>query len=176
MIQIDFTSEEIDALYEKRRTHPHPHVRQKLDALYLKSQDLAHQDICRIVRITKATLVSYLKAYQEGGIERLTEDRWHRPQSELEPYRPLLEDYFRKHPPASLAEAQSQIETLTGIHRSRTQVGQFLHRIGMKCRKVGSVPAKAIDEEKLQEQETFRKEELEPRLEEAQAGECKVFF
>ena len=176
MIRIDFTSEEIDVLYEERRTHPHPHVRQKLDALYLKSQGLAHQDICRIVRLTKATLVSYLKEYQEGGIDKLTEDRWHRPQSELEEHRVLLEAYFRKHPPVSIAEAQSNIEALTGLHRSPTQIRQFLQRIGMKCRKVGSVPAKAIDEEKVHEQETFKEEELEPRLQEAQEGEREVFF
>jgi transposase len=176
MIQIDFSSEAIDALYEERRHHPQPHIRQKLDALYLKSQGLAHQDICRIVRITKATLVSYLKAYQEGGIAQLTEDRFHRPQSELDQHRPLLEDYFCQHPPVSIAEAQSKIEALTGLHRSPTQIRQFLQRIGMKCRKVGSVPAKAIDEEKVHEQETFKEEKLEPRLHEAQQGERDVFF
>jgi len=176
MIRIDFSSEEIDALYEERLHHPHPHVRRKLDALYLKSQGLAHQAICRIVRITKATLVSYLKAYQEGGIAQLTEDRFYRPQSELDQHRLQLEDYFRQHPPVSIAEAQSKIEALTGLHRSPTQIRQFLQRIGLKCRKVGSVPAKAIDEEKVHEQETFKKEELEPRLHEAQEGERDVFF
>tara|TARA_B100001179_G_C18539674_1_gene381009 strand:- start:720 stop:1085 length:366 start_codon:yes stop_codon:yes gene_type:complete len=71
MIRIDFTPAEIDALYEARLHHPHHRVRQKLDALYLKSQGLSHQAICRITRITKATLVSYLKAYVEGGLETL---------------------------------------------------------------------------------------------------------
>lgn len=176
MIQIDFSPEEIDALYKERRHHPQPHIRQKLDALYLKSQGLAHQAICRIVRITKATLVSYLKAYQAGGIAQLTEDRFYRPHSELDQHRSLLEDYFRHHPPVSIAEAQSKIETLTGLHRSPTQIRQFLQRIGLKCRKVGSLPAKTVDEAKVHEQETFKAEELEPRLQEAQAGERDVFF
>ncbi|MGH8499066.1 MAG: transposase [Methylococcales bacterium] len=42
----------------------------------------------------------------------------------------------------------------------------------MKRRKVGMIPAKAD----VEAQETFQKEELEPRLEEAKAGKRAVFF
>ena len=176
MIRIDFTPAEIDALYEARLHHPHHRVGQKLDALYLKSQGLSHQAICRITRITKATLVSYLKAYVEGGLETLTTVRFHHPQSELDQHRLQLEAFFRHHPPSSIAEAQNKIEALTGLHRSPTQVGHFLRRLGLKCRKVGSVPAQALEEEKVQEQTRFQEEALEPRLKEAQEGEREVFF
>lgn len=71
MIQIEFTSEEIDALELERYHHPDPKVQKKMEALYLKSQRLAHQEICRLCRISEPTLVTYLKQYQEGGIEQL---------------------------------------------------------------------------------------------------------
>jgi hypothetical protein len=48
----------------------------------------------------------------------------------------------------------------------------FLKSIGMAPRKVGTIPAKADSEE----QERFVKEDLEPRLEEAEAGQRAVFF
>jgi hypothetical protein len=46
MIHIDFTPEQIDALHHERFHHPHPRVQQKIEAVYLKSQGLLHQDIC----------------------------------------------------------------------------------------------------------------------------------
>jgi len=71
MIKIEFTPEEIEALELERYHHPDPKVQKKMEALYLKSQQLAHQDICRLCRISEPTLVAYLKQYQEGGIEQL---------------------------------------------------------------------------------------------------------
>ncbi len=42
-----------------------------MEALYLKSQKISHQKICQICRITRATLIKYLKQYQNEGIEGL---------------------------------------------------------------------------------------------------------
>ncbi len=71
MIKIEFNAEEVDALELERYHHPDPKVQKKMEALYLKSQQLAHQEICRLCRISGPTLVAYLKQYQEGGIEQL---------------------------------------------------------------------------------------------------------
>lgn len=46
----------------------------------------------------------------------------------------------------------------------------------MKCRKVGYVPGQAATPEKQAEQETFKEQELEPRLAEARAGKRRVLF
>ena len=137
---------------------------------------MAHGDICQILNISKPTLVSYLKGYLEGGVERLKEIKFYRPKSALEDYETLIRDHFEKHPPVTLAEARHEIEKLTGICRSTPQIGKFLKRLGMKRRKIGSIPGKAIDEDKIKEQESFKKEALEPRLAEAEAGRRAVFF
>ena len=71
MIKIEFTSEEIDALEYERYHHPDPKVQKRMEAVYLKSQGIAHQEICRLGRISEPTLVAYLKQYQNGGIEQL---------------------------------------------------------------------------------------------------------
>ncbi|MFV9676586.1 MAG: IS630 family transposase, partial [Methanosarcinales archaeon] len=55
---------------------------------------------------------------------------------------------------------------------SENRVREFLKSIGMAPRKMGMIPAKA-DPEK---QESFIKEELEPRFEEARGGRRVVFF
>ena len=172
MIHIEFTEEEIQALNYARYHHPHPRVQRKMEALWLKSQGLPHKDIARLTGISTNTLCHYLRDYEEGGIDKLKEVNFYQPKSELESHKASIEAYFREHPPASIPEAMHKIEQLTGIKRSPTQVRQFLKSTGMTRRKVGMVPSKAD----VDEQEAFKKEKLEPRLAEAQAGQRAVFF
>nr|QNO47411.1 hypothetical protein MPGFIOMI_00009 [Methanosarcinales archaeon ANME-2c ERB4] len=172
MIKIEFTEEEMKALRYERYHHPHPRVQRKMEALWLKSQNTSHEKICQLTGISPNTLVEYLRKYQECGIEGLKEVNFYHPKSELSGHTTTIEDYFREHPPASVKEAMDMIEELTGIKRSENRVRVFLKSIGMAPRKVGMIPAKA-DSEK---QERFIKEELEPRLEEAESGKRVVFF
>lgn len=158
MYEINFTEQKIDQLNHERYHHPHPRVQLKMEAVYLKSQGLPHQEIARLCRINGNTLRSYLRDYHEGGIEKLKEINFYRPASELFEYKQSIEDYFREHPPMTVNEAASKIEELTGIKRGLTQVKKFLKSLGMKPRKVGMIPAKADPEE----QETFLKKNLIP--------------
>jgi transposase len=143
MLRLSFTSEEIEVLHQQRFHHPHPRIRLKMEALYLKSQGFAHQEIAQLCRISDSTLRRYLQAYAAGGLEKLCEIPFHRPQSELEKHRQQLASYFREHPPATVAEAALKIKELTGIERKPTQVREFLKSLGMKPLKVGMIPAKA---------------------------------
>lgn len=176
MLKIEFTPTEIDALESERYRHPNPRVQRKMEAVYLKSQGIAHHEICRLCRISKPTLVAYLKQYQEGGIERLKKNEYVGASSELDEHAAQLGTYFKKHPPRTVAEAQQVIREQTGLERGLTQVQAFLKRLGMNCRKVGSIPGQAATPEKQAEQETFKTQELEPRLAEAQAGKRRVLF
>jgi len=176
MIRIEFSDEDIETLDYERYHYPHPKVQKKMEVLYLKAMGLSHQEICRLSGISHSTLVSYLNQYLEGGIERLKQLGYQGKSNELSAHETSLKAYFEKHPPVNIAEAQAVIEKLTGIKRKPTQIRAFLKRIGMKCRKVGSIPGKALDPDKIEEQESFKKQELEPRLEEAKAGQRKVYF
>jgi len=177
MITIEFSPEEIDALEYERYHHPHPKVQRKMEALYLKSQGLAHQEIRRLCRIaSKTTLTSYLRQYQVGGIEQLKQLGYQGQSNELLDQAASLAEQFKKQPPRSSAEAQARIEQVTGLKRSPTQIREFMKRLGLRYRKVGYVPGKATDPEKQAEQETFKTEQLEPRLAQAQAGERVVLF
>ncbi|MBD2774193.1 IS630 family transposase [Iningainema tapete] len=172
MIHIEFTEEEKQALYYQRFHHPHPRVQLKMEVLWLKCQEFPHKEICKLTKVSSNTLRSYLKDYQLGGIEKLKEINFARPKSELEEYRTTLKEYFQKNPPATINQAIDEIESLTGIKRSPTQVRKFLKSMGMRCLKVGFIPSKADSEE----QEEFKLKKLEPKLEEAKAGKRAVFF
>lgn len=172
MISIEFTEQDLKRIKRLRYEHEHPRVRLRMEVLWLKSQDLEHQEICRLAGVSSNTLRKYLRLFQEGGIEKLSELNFYGPTSELERHRFRLEAYFRKHPPATLNEAAAKIEELTGLKRSPSAVGRFLNALGMAPRRVGTIPSKA-DPEK---QETFRVNELEPRLEEAKQGKRAIFL
>ncbi len=172
MIHLEFTEEEKQSLYYERFHHPHPRVQKKMEALWLKSQKLPHASICQLAGISGNTLRSYLKDYQKGGIEKLKEIKFYRPKSELEEHQATLKAYFEKNPPATMNEAVNKIEELTGIKRSPTQVRKFLKSMGMRCLKVGCLPAKANPDR----QEDYKKDKLEPRLAEAKQGKRAVFF
>jgi transposase len=172
MIQISFNNNEIELLNYLRYHYPHPFVQRKMEVLWLKGQNLPHKQIAQLAGVSPNTVTSYICDYQEGGIEELKEINFYKPNSELSNHTSTIEAYFKEHLPASLKEAANKIEELTGLKRSETQIGKFLKSIGMKCRKVGMIPSKAD----IEEQEKFKKEKLEPRLEGAKQGERKVYF
>ena len=172
MITIAFNASEKEALNRERYYHAHPRVRQKMETWWLKSQDLSHQEICRLADISEPTLCSRLKAYREGGLERLKGINFYQPESEMMAHQETIKAYFEQHPPATIKQAMAKIEALTGLKRSEPQVGQFLKAIGMKCRQVGMVPAKADPQKQAQ----FKQEKREPVLEQAKAGQRKVYF
>jgi transposase len=172
MLTIDFTPLDIDALHFERFHHPHPRVQLKMEAVYLKSQGLPHQDICRLARISENTLRSYLRQYQEGGVERLKRTDWDGPTGELSDHRQRIEEHFRKNPPRSTAQAAADIERLTGVRRGLTQVRKFLKGMGLKFRKLGMIPAKAD----AAEQRKFLDERLLPRLKQARRLRRVVCF
>jgi len=177
MIIVEFSPEGIDELDYERYHHPHPQVQRKMEVLYLKSQGLKTQEIQRLCRIgSRTTIAKYFRQYRDGGLEALKQLDYKGQPSALNEHIPSLKAHFESHPPRNSAEAQAEIERITGIQRSPTQIKAFLKRIGMRCRKVGYLPGKAADPDKIEEQEAFRTEALEPRLAEAQAGKRALFL
>lgn len=172
MLKLEFTTEDVKALKEQRFSHPHPRVQKKMEAVYLKSQNLSHNQICQLVGISRTTLLSYMKQYEAGGIEQLKKVNFRSPQSELQNHKTQLEDYFKEHPFTSINQACSIIAGQTGITRSPTQVAKFLKELGIKRRKVGQIPAKAD----VEKQAEFMENELNPRIQEAQAGQRQLYF
>ena len=172
MDQGEFSTAERDALQYWRFHHPRPQVQRKMEVLYLKSQGVSVAEVCRLCAISPSTYGRYVRAYRSGGIVKLQAGPGARRSSELTAYRVLLTEEFRQRPPASSTEAAQRIEQRTGLKRGLTQVRQFLKSVGMKPRKVGQIPAKAD----VEAQDTFKTQELEPRLAQAHAGQRRVFF
>lgn len=171
-IQLSISPETAQSLHELRYSYPHPIVQRRAEVLWLKSLDLPHHLIAQIAGVCENTLRDYFVLYQTGGMEGLKVLHSYRPTSALESHAPTLEAYFRDKPVATIKKAQAEIEHLTGIKRSPTQVRHFMIQLGLRCRKVGMLPAKADPDQQAE----YLAQEIEPRLADAQAGKRAVFF
>jgi len=85
MLRLEFSAEDLERLQQERLYHPHPRVRQRLEAVYLKSRHVPPQDIGASVQITKPTLVKYRRLYRRGGLAALKEVHFRQPPSALAP-------------------------------------------------------------------------------------------
>jgi transposase len=143
MIHVIIPPEDLEKINSERFRHHDPIVARHLHVLYCKSLELPHQEICDFVDISRRALVEVLKQYAQGGLAAVMQTKWRGKRFILDDHREIIEQHFRKHPPESVKVAAIEIEKLTGIKRGQTQIRTFLHKIGMKPRKVAGIPAKA---------------------------------
>jgi transposase len=157
MIKIEISDTDMQQLHHERFHQLHPRVMLKMEVVYLKGLGLKNDLISRITGVCGNTLREYLKEYAEGGVAQLKKVKFYQPQSDLKEYSGMLEQYFLENPPRSIGEAAAKIKELTGIERKETQVRKFLKSMNFRFIKVGSVPAKALTEEKKTNRENFWK-------------------
>ena len=127
-IQLRLTPEILKEIHYHRYNHPAPLVQRRMEALWLKGHGLAHAQIAELVGVTENTIRAYFELYQQGGVEKLKGLNYYVPESQLNTYGTSLEAHFRDKPPASIQEAQSELETITGVKRSETQIAEFLKK------------------------------------------------
>ncbi|BBO83933.1 hypothetical protein DSCO28_44990 [Desulfosarcina ovata subsp. sediminis] len=156
MIKVEFSEQDLKTIEYERFHHPIPRVQRRMEVLWLKSQGLPHKQIAKISGACDNAVTKYLRLYRQGGLDEVRKVNFYRPESDLGTYSDSIEQHFRENPVANIAQAAAEIEKLTGIRRSKTQVGVFLKKLGMKYRKVGSVPSGADPEA----QEEFKKKTL----------------
>jgi transposase len=182
MREITFSEADVQAIAYDRYHYPDPRVQRYMAILCLKYHaaryHLNHDDVATLAGCARSTVQRTLAAYGEGGLERIRQDAVRESHSALDDQRACLEEIFSKEPPRSVKHAQHTIHRHTGISRGLTQVRHFLHRLGLKPRKVAAIPIppKATLEEHAQTQQEFLDNQLQPRLQEARAGRCHVFF
>jgi len=146
-----------------------------MEVLWLVSQGLSREEVARLAGVSTKTVCRYVKRYKRGGIEALKKSEYRGRESELNKHAGTLKEYFEKNPPSTVKQAQAAIEKLTGIRRGYSQVRAFLKRLGLRRRKVGTIPGH-VDDAKKKEQREFLDEKLNPRLDDAEAGRRKLFF
>lgn len=172
MIKIEFKPEEIEKIRDLNKNHPHPFVRQKAHVLLLKANNVRHNSIAKICDLSENTIRNYLNYYVEIGVDSLTEIPFYKPVSKLIQFEKIVRKYFDETPPSTVSQACVELEPLIGFKIGKTQLRKYIKSIGIRYRKVASVPAK-VDNEK---QKYFHDDLLQPKLEEAKQGTREVYF
>ena len=127
-IQFEFIPELLKELNYQRYHHLSPLVQRRMDALRLKAHGMLHKEIAEIIGIAENTLRDYFELYQQGGLEKLKEINYYQPESALKQHIVSLEAHFRDHPTATIKQAQHEVEIITGVRRSETQIREFLKK------------------------------------------------
>ena len=129
MRTVTFTEAGLEQIAHDRYHHPHPHVQEKLEVLWLNGRDVGHTEIARLTGLSRNTVKRYLGEYLARGLDECRRLKWSGQPSALHDHAATLEDYFLANPPRSTAEAQAAIERLTGVKRGLTQVRRFLKKL-----------------------------------------------
>ena len=112
-----------------------------------------------------------------SGLQGLLEENYHQPKSQLEPYTEQLKELFKNQAPHTVNQAIEMIDQETGVVLKPSACREFLRKIGMKCRRCGVVPGKAMDDDKQrQAQQEFHDQQLQTTLDEAKQGKRTVLF
>jgi transposase len=178
MRQITFSEADVQAIAHERYHYPDPCVQRHMEILWLAHHGFPHERIATLAACSRSTVQRTLKEYLQGGLELLRQVPLKQPHSDLDNHRASLEDVFTKEPPRGVKQARHVIFERTGIRRGLTQVRHFLHRLGLKPRKVAAIPIPPAStlEDHVKTQAEFRKTQLEPKLEEARQGSRAVLF
>lgn len=158
MLEISFTAEEIEAIKKAKKEEKHLRIKQRIEVVLLKSENYPHKEIAKVQGLCKNTVRKYLREYKAGGLPAILKGMKDRKTSELDVYKDMLKEHFTKHPPSNVHVAIEEIKRLTGIVRRPTQVREWLKKLGMAYRKVGSLPKKADPDV----QEEFKKKSWFP--------------
>jgi transposase len=172
MIQLAVTAEEVQSFRQLALEHPHSSVRKKILVLLLHSGKIPTKHISTLLDVSENTTRNYLREYQTGGLQKTTEVRFRQPQSRLKPFDEQIKHLIDEHPCSTVKHVCAVVHEKLGVQLKPSAMRAQLKKLGAKHRKVGGIPAKA----NIQAQEQFKKEKMEPRLEEAKAGKREVYF
>lgn len=172
MLTLNISPTDIELAKYERIENPIATIRKRMDAIFWTSQGRSRKEAADISGVHRNSVKSYVKLYNEGGLDALRRFDYKGFDSVLTGHRVTLQVFFREYPPKTAKEAVAKVKELTGTEMSQSEMRRFMHKIGMKPLKTGHVPAKADPEA----QALFLEDKLMPLLLKAKAGECHLFF
>ena len=148
MIPLKLSEIQLDDLYKGMSSNANPRARKKCLIVYLGAKGHPCHEIADIVRIDDDTVTKAVKKYMQGGLPCLLKEGYRKPKSRLDPYSARLKELFEEQPPHTVNQVMEIIFEETGVRLKHSACRSFLKKIGMKCRRCGLVPGKAVDDEK----------------------------
>lgn len=177
MINLNLTEAQLDELHKEASNNSCPRARRKCWVVYLREKGYPCQETADVMRVDADTVTEYVRKYRHGGLRGLLAEGYRLPGGCLDGHAEQLKDVFRKRPPHTVNQAIEMIKQETGVCLQPSACRKFLHKLGLKPRRCGLVPGKALeDTEQQREQQDFHDRKLQPLLGEAEQGRRVVLF
>ncbi len=171
MIKLNLSDEQLSELHGEAMKNVCPRARKKCWVVYLRGKGFSNVVIADLVKVDVDSVTNYVKKYQAGGLPLLLKEDYRKPKGRMDDYQEQLKRLFKAHPPRTVNEAIEMIERETGISLAPSTCRDVLKKLGLRFRRCGLVPGKALEDEKHhQRQSEFHANKLQPALEEAQKG------
>jgi transposase len=172
MLTLRITTEDIATARYERYEHVVPKICKRMWVLCLVSEGKSREEVSGLAGVSPKSVKRFVSIYNESGLKGIRELHYRGPQSKANAFRSSIEASLRNEPPRTAKEAAARIEALTGVMLSAGRALVFMKRIGMKCLKMGHIPAKADGDK----QRTFYDGTLKPLIDQAKAGSGHLFY
>lgn len=135
-----------DQLAALKAAHRSCHVKRaayRINSIILFGNGWSLEDVSKALLIDQSTLRSYIKRYQEGGVDNLVKDNYQGGKSFLTPEHKLsLEKHLEENIYLRVQEIIRYVETQYGVTYSISGMTDLLHSIGFSYKKPKIVPGK----------------------------------
>lgn len=129
MPSLALTPSEREQIDYDRFSHPCPQIQRRMEVLRLAAHGLPQAEIAQLTGLSKATIQRRLADFRRGRLQAVGAWNYRGRPSVLHQHTATLEEHFRLHPPATVADARAVIEEKTGVRRGLTQVRLFLKKV-----------------------------------------------
>src|SRR5277367_4212498 len=117
MREVTFSEADLEMIAYERYYYPDSQVQRKMEVLWLLHHGETHERTATLAGVSRSSVHRYLTDYRKGGLDLIRRCSYKGPGSQLDEQQASLEEYFDKHPPHTVKQAQQVIEQRTGIRR-----------------------------------------------------------
>jgi transposase len=149
-------------------------VRDRMHAIYLLYEGYDRQTCAHIIGCRPNTITDYIRLYNKEGLEGLRRLKYHKSETKLIEYQSAIQESLKELKPSTIREIRDHIHEKYGIDRSPERIRVFVKRIGLKYRKVGTLPGGKDVDKWLVEQADFLKLTLKPLIDKALSKEIDL--
>lgn len=153
-----------------------PIVRRRLHMICLLYKGYSRSKCADILDVRPGTITSYIRLYNQGGLDSLRTLNYRTPISAMAAYSDVIMYAIDSLLPDSIAEIRQWISDNLGIERSLHRVRVFVKKLGIKRRKARLFPGGRNVVELIGKQEAFKDETLFPLLKKTVSEDIDMIF
>lgn len=143
-VDIIVTPQELEILKKESKAAKLTKTMIKAKVLYLRAIGKTEREIMLKTDISVATIVSYVRDFNENGMDSIYRTKHKGQPSKLNDYGEEIMKDFEENPPKTIAEAIVRIERKTGLTRTYNAVRLFLLKKELLTKKQGIYQQKQI--------------------------------